>query len=68
MLGHGWGCVVCRLPMDGASAVLCGDCLDDYAAGRAKLRLACSGYPATDGRVPVKSLIEPHAHDMTVEH
>jgi hypothetical protein len=66
--GHGWGCVVCALPADGASAVLCSDCLNAYAAGRAQLRLACGGYPETEGRVSIDSLTEPHAHDMTIEH
>lgn len=66
--GHGWGCFGCGLPTDGASAVLCGDCAEDYFAGRAQLKLACRGYPATDGRVPIEALTEPHEHDKTVEH
>lgn len=66
--GHGWGCVVCNLPMDGASAVLCDGCLEDYAADRKTLRFACRGYPATEGRVPIEALTEPHAHDLSVEH
>lgn len=66
--GHGWGCVTCKLAADGATAVLCSDCFSDYGAGRARLRLACSGWAGTEGRVPFESLTEPHAHDMTIEH
>jgi hypothetical protein len=28
--GHGWGCVVCGLPPDGAVAVLCDPCFEQY--------------------------------------
>ncbi len=48
--GHGWGCVVCNLPSDGASAVLCDGCLELFQAG-APLLFVCRGYPATDGRI-----------------
>lgn len=50
--GHGWGCVTCGLPPDGASAVLCDDCTAKYAADEAALAYVCRGYPPTDGRVP----------------
>jgi hypothetical protein len=66
--GHGWGCVACDLPFDGAYAVLCAHCVDDLQAGRKPLRFACRGYPATDGRVPIEQLTIPHEHDMSVEH
>lgn len=66
--GHGWGCVVCHLPPDGASAVLCDRCADEYIAGRAKLRFACRGYPAEDGRVAFDALAIRHEHDSLVEH
>jgi hypothetical protein len=66
--GHGWGCVVCRLPFDGASAVVCGDCAEGLASGTKPLRFACRGYPATEGRVPIDDLTEPHKHDESVEH
>lgn len=62
--GHGWGCVVCGLPSDGASAVLCDNCVDGWQAGELKLRWACRGYPKTDGRVPIEELTVPHEHDM----
>jgi hypothetical protein len=66
--GRGWGCVVCDLPADGAVAVVCNDCIDDWQAGAASLRYACRGYPATDGRVPIEALTVPHEHDLTVPH
>jgi len=66
--GHGWGCVVCALPSDGASAVLCDRCADEYIAGRAKLLSACRGYPAEDGRVSIDALTIEHEHDPRVEH
>jgi hypothetical protein len=62
--GHGWGCVVCDLPCDGASAVLCDPCLGAFQDGT-PLRFACRGYPADDGRAPMKELTERHEHDMT---
>jgi hypothetical protein len=57
--GRGWGCVVCKLPLDGAIAVLCDDCLDS----KAEIRFACRGYPATDGRVPIGELSGLHEHN-----
>jgi hypothetical protein len=57
--GHGWGCVVCGLPPDGATAVLCDDCL----AQEAELIWACRGYAATEGRVGIESLTGQHRHD-----
>ena len=61
--GHGWGCVVCGLPSDGAVAVLCDGCLELFQAGGVCL-FACRGYPAKDGRVPFADLSpEPFGHD-----
>jgi hypothetical protein len=57
--GRGWGCVVCGLPLDGAVAVLCDDCLEN---GR-EPQMACRGYPAEDGRVPIGELTGSHEHD-----
>jgi hypothetical protein len=67
--GHGWGCVVCHLPPDGAVAVLCGACLDRAARGvEDVLRFACRGYPDTDGRAPIGEFTEPFTHDLSVPH
>jgi hypothetical protein len=57
--GHGWGCVQCDLPWDGAVAVLCDPCCEGYQAGTTALRFACRGYPATDGRIPIDKLPPP---------
>ncbi len=53
--GHGWGCVVCGLPSDGASYVLCDKCLgpcdiNGLPIHPAKAHFSCRGYPATEGR------------------
>ena len=63
--GHGWGCVVCGLPSDGASAVLCDACFEAFADKKAALKFACRGYPATDGRIPLAELKGQHKHDMS---
>lgn len=63
--GHGWGCVVCGLPSNGACAVLCDICYKDYVAEPAKLVIACSGYPATDGRIAIADLpADRFAHNL----
>jgi hypothetical protein len=62
--GHGWGCVVCGLPADGATVVLCDDCFASLRAGTAEIRFACKGWAGTEGRVPVEQLDpEPFKHD-----
>jgi hypothetical protein len=64
IVGHGWGCVSCGLPPDGAYAVLCDDCLAKWEEDPAILTVACRGYPATEGRIPIAELPpEPFAHD-----
>jgi hypothetical protein len=64
--GHGWGCVVCDLPPDGALAVICEECEPIYRADETVLRFACRGYPASEGRVPIAELpADPFYHDPT---
>lgn len=59
--GCGWGCVVCRLPLDGAIAVVCDDCIDVSPP-----RFVCAGYPVTLERVAFDALSpEPFDHDPT---
>ncbi|MEJ0015675.1 MAG: hypothetical protein WDN25_03765 [Acetobacteraceae bacterium] len=58
MPGRGWSCFTCGLPAEGASAVLCDGCAGEWDAGRAALRFACRGHPASDGRVPICELEE----------
>lgn len=60
--GKGWGCLVCGLPLDGAVAVLCDDCLE----AKAEIRFVCGGYPAQDGRMPLEDLPEERfEHDLS---
>ena len=62
--GHGWGCVSCGLPSEGALAVLCDDCLAKWQQDSGILTVACRGYPATEGRIQIAELPpEPFAHD-----
>lgn len=61
--GTGWGCMICRLPADGAVAVLCDGCLGQ------EVKAVCLGYPKEGRRTPVKSLApEAFDHDPTVDH
>ena len=62
--GRGWGCAQCGLASDGASAVLCDDCMEAYGIGKAALKYACKGYPATDGRVPFGEIVGEHNHNI----
>jgi hypothetical protein len=57
--GHGWGCVVCGLPLDGASYVLCDAC---FEAKREPV-YACRGYPGSEGRILLSVLTVPFDHD-----
>ena len=66
MPGRGWGCCVCELPSDGACAVLCDRCLEEYSKGRASLRYVCMGYPGKDGRMLIANLEGKHEHDMGI--
>lgn len=58
--GHGWGCVECGLPSNGASYVLCDACLEE----KREPRDACRGYPGKDGRIAIDSLTVPFEHDL----
>lgn len=59
--GHGWGCVVCDLPPNGACYVLCDDCLESGAEPVE----ACRGYPGSDGRIPFAELTTEFKHDLS---
>ena len=59
VVGHGWGCLGCGLPPNGAIAVLCDDCIGPLdEKGRPTLAkipiFACRGWPGTDGREPIE--------------
>jgi hypothetical protein len=62
--GRGWGCSACLLSNDGAVAVVCSWCFTGDVARR--LRFACRGHPATDGRVPIGTLNGAHHHDGAI--
>lgn len=61
--GKGWGCFVCGLPLNGAVAVVCDDCLESGA----EFQFVCTGYPGEDGRTPIGELSdEVFEHDLEV--
>lgn len=61
--GHGWGCVICGLPANGAYSVICDACEEPYRADPTILKTACRGYPS-EGRIPIAELPdEPFDHD-----
>jgi len=63
--GHGWGCVVCDLPLDGAYAVLCEACIIRWQQDNSLLTVACRGWPG-EGRIPIAELpAGAFDHDMS---
>jgi hypothetical protein len=66
--GHGWGCMICNLPPDGALAVLCDHCTDRLERGFDAVRFACVGFPGADQRVLVDTLTEAFDHDPAIDH
>lgn len=69
--GRGWGCFVCDLPRNGAVAVLCDACTDQWQASTEalpRLRFACRGYPASDGRAPIGAITGTFHHDPRKHH
>jgi hypothetical protein len=62
--GHGWGCLTCGKPSNGAVAVICDACAEAPDVGK-RLRFACRGYPASEGRIPIAELTKPFHHDLT---
>jgi len=68
--GKGWGCFLCGLPADGATAAICRRCIpDDWQPGQPRpggeIRYACIGYVSDPGRVPLAELCEPFEHDLS---
>jgi hypothetical protein len=68
--GHGWGCLVCGLPGNGATAVICDGCAkahENEVGGGSWLKWICSGYPKDD-RIPFSTLdtsnANAHMHDL----
>jgi hypothetical protein len=69
--GHGWGCFECGLPTEGASIVVCDDCIEQYSAEKIheKAKWFCKpGGPDNymAGRAPIAELDNApvHEHDM----
>ena len=61
--GRGWGCMVCNIRLDGATAVVCDDCYRLMLQDKAQLKFACRGYPESDGRIPIHRLTIPFDHN-----
>lgn len=65
--GHGWGCVVCGVPADGAVAVVCDACVEECGENgdviKDRLRWVCTGYPASEGRTPIQEATGFFDHD-----
>lgn len=61
--GKGWGCVQCGLPPDGASYVVCDDCLEKQI----KPKFVILGNPGDGKRISYEQLqgAAAHEHDMT---
>lgn len=60
---EGWGCVVCDLPANGASAVLCDKCFEEYKLQNITLKTVCGGYPYKNTRIPFEQLNKKFEHD-----
>ena len=67
---HGWGCFQCGLPAEGASAVVCDECIKRYGDNlEASLRYFCKpdGHDYMSGRAPIAELQDQPIwkHDMS---
>ena len=61
--GLGWGCDICRLPNNGAIALLCDHCLE---SGKAPLAV-CGSYPWAADRVLMQEMkLVPFRHDPAI--
>ncbi|NET37401.1 MAG: hypothetical protein F6K19_36145 [Cyanothece sp. SIO1E1] len=59
--GKGWGCFVCDLPMNGALAIVCDQCLEN----KAELKQAIYDDPAKKLRCDIEELQGHFTHDLT---
>lgn len=69
--GTGWGCVVCNLPLDGATAVICDGCLEKAWAPNGQLGAEDTLHYVIEGRaeekrrLPIEQLEKiPFGHDL----
>lgn len=61
--GTGWGCVVCGLPADGASSILCDECIENEK----QPKLIFKGYAADIETVPIDEIKKiPFDHDWSL--
>jgi hypothetical protein len=65
--GTGWGCFQCGLPMDGATAVLCDDCLE----AEAEILFVIDGQPLDRKRLGIDEAREraggrPFNHNLNM--
>lgn len=62
----GWGCYQCGLPMEGAIAIVCGDCVDKHAETiEDQIKYLMDG---KKGRFPVPPVEKrvTHEHDLSL--
>jgi len=68
--GFGWGCVVCDLGPDGALAMMCTGCAQEFVGMAVEqvaelLTQVCAGDLSQGKRVPIEELSrEPFEHDV----
>ena len=60
--GKGWGCRLCKLPFDGAYAVVCDKCDAAVTMGYDALRFVVHGPLKDGGRAPINQVRGSHSH------
>ena len=63
----GWGCLLCNLPPNGTTAVICDNCMAKHGNKdlKSQLKHVIHGYPALHGRKPFQpDLLEPFDHNL----
>ena len=65
--GNGWGCVQCKLPADGAVALVCDDCVEIISQMvEPRPRYVCTGYATEPDRTLYDDLSPEHFdHDYS---
>jgi len=62
--GTGWGCVVCGIPADGATAVICDECVQRNVRTE-EIKWVIKGYPLEKGRGLRSELTEYWDHNRS---
>nr|MDZ8061854.1 hypothetical protein [Nostoc sp. EkiNYC01] len=60
--GTGWGCMICQLPLDGAIAIVCDECLAQLEQGHEVLKHAVYGDALNKRRCDINDLTEEFGH------